>query len=161
MRAIHSNEELSYLTHLGQVAGAASGATEPAPAGRASPVRERGGREGRGLVCTEAYPDSRDSGGMQALTEAGWDTLRLEFGAETQAWFVNHLLNLHGGEVRYVGDPRLVDVRSLPASGGFVSPSSLLHSRLWHCQTMRTEKTREWAFWNHGAGQTNRQWQHY
>ena len=23
---------------------------------------------------------------------------------------------------------------------------------------MRTEKTREWAFWNHGAGQRNRQW---
>ena len=60
--------------------------------------------------------------------------------------------------MRYVGDPRLVDVRSLPASGEFVSPSSLLHSRLWHCQTMRTEKTREWAFWNHGAGQRNRQW---
>ena len=23
---------------------------------------------------------------------------------------------------------------------------------------MRTEKTREWAFWNHGAGQRNRKW---
>ena len=105
MRAIHSNKELSYLTHLEQVTGAASGATEPAPAGRASPVRERGGREGRGLVYTEAYPDTRDSGGMKALTEAGWDTLRLEFGVETQAGLVNHLLNLHDGEVRFVGAP--------------------------------------------------------
>ena len=52
----------------------------------------------------------------------------------------------------------MVDVRSLPASGGFVSPSSLLHSRVWHCKKMRTEKTREWAFGNHGAGQRNRRW---
>ena len=140
---------------------AASGATEPAAAEHAAPVRERGGREGRGLVFTKAFPDTRDSGGMLALTEADWGKLFLEFGVETQAGLVKHLLSLHDGEVRFVGDPRWVDVRSLPASGGFVSPSSLLHSRFRHCQTMRTEKTREWAFWNHGAGQRNRQWKHY
>ena len=77
-RAIHSNKQFC-LTQLEQVMGAASGATEPAPAGRASPVRERGGRERRGLVFTEAFPDTRDSGGMLGLTENGWSLLWLEF----------------------------------------------------------------------------------
>ena len=109
----------------------------------------------------EASPDARATGGNLALDDDGWWRLSEDLGIKNEAGLVKHLLNLHDGEVRFVGDPRWVDVRYLPASGGFVSPSSLLHSRLWHCQTMRTEKTREWAFWNHGAGQRNRQWKHY
>ena len=47
-----------------------------------------------------------------------------------------------------------VDFWSFPASGG---SHSVLLKRFWHNQTMRTEKTRNWAYWNHGAGQRD-QW---
>ena len=120
---------------------ASSGATEPAAAAHDPPVRERGGRE---------RPDTRASGGMLALKEARWSLPRLEFGILTQAAWVKHLLNMHDGEVRFVGDTWWVDLRSFPASGG---SHSVLLKRFWHNQTMRTEKTRNWAYWNHGAGQ--------
>ena len=118
---------------------AASGAREPAAAEHAPPLRERGGRERRGLVFTEAFPDTRDSGGMLALNEAGWSMLRLEFGIPTQAAWVRHLLNLHDGEVRFVGDPWWVDVKLFRASGGSYS---VCNSTFWHSQTMHTENTR-------------------
>ena len=102
--ATHSNKHFCVRQLEGGML-AASGATEPAAAAHDPPVRERGGRERRGLVFTEAFPDTRASGGMLALKEAGWSLMRLEFGILTQAAWVKHLLNLHDGEVRFVGDP--------------------------------------------------------
>ena len=44
------------------------------------------------------------------------------------------------------GSPRPggVGVKSFPASGG---AHSVLLSKFWRSQTMRTEKIRDWAFW--------------
>ena len=100
-------------------------------------------------MFTEAFPDTRDSGGVLALKEAGWSMLRLEFGILTHAAWVKHLLNMHDGEVRFVGDPWWAPLN--PASGG---SQSVFHSNFWHSQTMRTEKTRTWTYFNHGAGRT-------
>ena len=154
VRAIHSNK-MFCLRQLEEAMLAASGATEPAAAEHALPVRERGGRERRGLVFTEAFPDTRESGGMLALKEAGWSMLKLELGILTHAAWVKHLLTMHDGEVRFVGDPWWVDTRSFPASGG---SHSLCLVKFWHSQTMRKEKTRNWAFYNHGAGQRDQRW---
>ena len=151
VRAIHSNK-MFCLKQLGEAMLAASGAPEPAAAEHALPVRERGGRQRRGLVFTEAFPDTRDSGGVLPLEDSGWSMLRLEFGIYTHAAWVKHLLNMHDGEVRFVGDPWWKDC---PASGGsgWVDPS-VSHVKFWHSQTMRTEKTRTWTYFNHGAGRT-------
>ena len=79
---------------------------------------------------------------MKALTEAGWDTLRLEFGVETQAGLVKHLLSLHDGEVRFVGPPWWAEMGPR---------DRVYHCRYWHAQTMSHKATRDWADWNHGG----------
>ena len=96
-----------------------------------------------GLVFSEAYPDTRETGGVRALTEAGWNGLEAEFGIRTELGFVKHLLNLHHGEVRFVGEPwwEIVEMTR-----------DLYHSRYWHAQTMRYERTGDWCFHNHGGG---------
>jgi len=107
--------------------------------------RERGGEAGRGLVFTEAYPDTRETGGVRALTKAGWNGLYEEFGIQTEHGFVRHLLNWHDGEVRFVGEPGWMEVER-------TWMTYLNHSRYWHAQTMRQEETRKWCFHNHGGG---------
>ena len=70
VRAMHSYKMYA-LKKLGAMIGAEVLAR--AWAGVGSPVRSRGGREVRGLVFTEAFPDTRPaSGGMQMLEESGW-----------------------------------------------------------------------------------------
>jgi len=86
------------------------------------PVRERGGAAGRGLVFTEAYPDTRETGGVRALTEAGWNGLYSEFKIETEDEFVKHLLNWHDGEVRFVGETWWMEVETLPVYDGMMRP---------------------------------------
>ena len=70
------------------------------------PVSKRGGGAGRALVFTEAYPDNRAIGGVRSLTKAGWNGLYEDLWIESEDQFVSHLLNLHDGEVRFVGAPR-------------------------------------------------------
>ena len=41
-----------------------------------------------GLVFSEAYPDTRETGGVRALTEAGWNGLEAAFGIKTELGFV-------------------------------------------------------------------------
>ena len=106
------------------------------------PVSMRGGERGRLLPFTSAYPDTRGTGGVKALTPVGWYGLWVEFGIETEEQFVKHLLNFHDGEVRFVGPNWWEEV---PEHG-------LNHTRYWHSQTMRTEKTRRWCWQSHGGG---------
>ena len=94
-------------------------------------------------VFTEAYPDTRKIGGVRALTEPGWNGLYAEFGIQTEHEFVKHLLNWHDGEVRFVGEPWWETVEMT---------RDLYHSRYWHAQTMRHERTGDWCFHNHGGG---------
>ena len=67
-----------------------------------------------GLVFSEAYPDTREIGGVRALTEAGWQQLDDAFAIKTELGFVKHLLNLHHGEVRFVGEPWWMEVETNP-----------------------------------------------
>ena len=80
---------------------------------------------------------------MLPLTEQSWGLLRTELGIESQVEWVKHLLNLHDGEVRFVGEPWWADMNGR-ASGG--SLQSLYSPRLWHSQTLRTPQAREWAY---------------
>ena len=94
------------------------------------------------MPFTRAYPDTRGTGGVKALTQAGWYGLLVELGIETEEQFVKHLLNFHDGEVHFVGPNWWEEV---PEHG-------LNHTRYWHSQTMRTEATRRWCWQSHGGG---------
>ena len=97
----------------------------------------------RGLVFRDDYPDTRATGGVRGLTEAGWNGLYDEFNIRTELEFVKHLLNWHDGEVRFVGEPWWETVEMT---------RDLYHSRYWHAQTMRYERIGDWCFHNHGGG---------
>ena len=106
------------------------------------PVSKRGGGAGRALVFTEAYPDTRATGGVRSLTEAGWNGLYEDLGIQSEEECVRHLLNLHDGEVRFVGPPWWAEMGPR---------DRVYHCRYWHAQTMSHKATREWADWNHGG----------
>ena len=62
VRAMQSHKQFS-LEQLKKVLLPASGAEELAAAEPVPPVRERGGRERRGLLFAEGVPDIRESAG--------------------------------------------------------------------------------------------------
>ena len=134
VRAIASNK-VYRLRILEENMAAASGAP-----GLADPPQLRE------LVFTKAYPETRSAGGMLPMTEEGWRSLKKEVGIKTEAQWVRALFNLHDGEVRFVGNPGWVE---LP------DPDNLFHPHLWHSQTMRTPRARDWAHFHHGQGQTD------
>ena len=115
VRAIQSNKQVC-LDQLVEEMAAATGATEP----RGRLVRDRDGQATRALVFMEAFPDTspKGSGGVRALTGAGWQRLWDAFRVRTEADFVKHLLNMHDGEVRFVGEPWWMEVETLPVYDG-------------------------------------------
>ena len=66
---------------------------------------------------------------MLPLTGQSWGLLRTEVGIESQVEWVKHLVNLHDGEVRFVGEPRLwrVSPKRRKETPSPVEPSSLSH----------------------------------
>ena len=96
-------------------------------------------------VFFETLPDTRATGGEEALTRQGWQDLKAECQMLQKEDFAKHLLNLHDGEARLVGDRSWLEVWS----------NGLNHTRFWHCQTMRSAENFNWCWRSHGGGQDN------
>ena len=105
-------------------------------------------REDR-LRFMDSFPETRKSHGLLALTHTGWRSLfdDVEVGLERK--WVQHLLNLHNGEVRLVGDPRWEEVTVWHKHFWGAIP---WHCQFWHDQTLRTYAARDWAWRTYGAG---------
>ena len=89
------------------------------------------------MAFAKAYPDTRETGGVRALTDEGWEGLWRDLRISKESEFVKHLLELHSGEVRFVREPEWMD---FPISdGGFLF--GVNHRRFWHSQTMRHDET--------------------
>ena len=150
VRAIQSNKQVC-LDQLVEEMTAAIGATELG--GRL--VRDRDGQATSAWVFMEAFPDTspKGSGGVRPLRDADWHLLWDAFRVRTEADFVKHLLNMHDGEVRFVGEPTWSEVPCTIACGPNPrwGTCSLFHSRFWHPQTMKTDSARQWCLKHHGA----------
>ena len=101
------------------------------------------------LRFMDSFPETRKSHGLMALTNSGWRSLfdDVEVGLERK--WVQHLLNLHDGEVRLVGDPRWEEVTVWHKHFWGAIP---WHCRFWQDQTLRTYAARHWAWTTYGAG---------
>lgn len=95
--------------------------------------------QGATVKFAERYPDtSPASGGRYPLTEAGWQALKDSgMGIKSDADFIKHLLTLHDGEAKIVGD----------FTWHWLTDSVVEDIKFHNCQFATTREVRSYLHW--------------